>query len=228
MAFDFESLKSFNETLEEVKILISISEKNQSENSKYTTYNKSAILLLTAKFENYLESVAREYIDLTNKLCIKANSLPKKIKIQHTLHKLKNLEMLKQSDAKAQRVFNELGLLWNSNIPYETITLDTAFNYGKHGSREIIRFFKKIGFDDIFSKIKVYKKVRSLIIIPKEEIDFKAIFNSAINIRNNIIHGDATPQLTHIDIINYHEHFRQFCKGVCKLLNRNLYILSRR
>lgn len=221
-----ESDKDFEVALREVSVLYSVARKSQGNHLEYKTYNKSALLLLIAKFEHCLENMIQDYINNINKFNLEAQFIPIGIKRSHTLFKLKNYQALvNQSSKEFKRLFEDIGFLWISQKHYNDLKVDTKFSFGRHGEEELEKLLKKIGFDNIFLKIKVHKKVMDVSVTKgfrREKIDFKGILNSIIHQRHNIIHEDATPNLTHEDIYKYQVYITQFIKKLSKLLQRNL------
>lgn len=57
-------------------------------------------------------------------------------------------------------------------------------------------------------------------------IDFKGKINSLTNLRNNILHEDASPNLDVNMIEEYKKHIGQFAEELISLLNVNIYNLT--
>ena len=80
------------------------------------------------------------------------------------------------------------------------LLLDIKYGFGKHGQAETDKLFKKFGFGD-FVKTTTYQD------------SFRKI-NSAISIRNNIIHEGSAPTLSHVDVVDYKGSFLKFAEGL--------------
>lgn len=99
------------------------------------------------------------------------------------------------------------------------LEIKSKFNYGDHGERELIKLFERIGIDDIFLEVKVFQTQESILDdIEHQEIDIKGSFNSVTNLRNNIIHQDASPNIGIDSVEQYKEHLKLFAKNLIDFL----------
>ena len=80
------------------------------------------------------------------------------------------------------------------------LVLDMKYAFGKHGQEETEKLFKKFGF-------------KSFVDSPGFQDNFKMI-NSAINIRNNIIHEGSAPTLSIDDLKKYKNVFLSFADSL--------------
>lgn len=227
-----DTLNEFLLTLEEVDILLSSAEKSISEETKYATYNKSALLLLSGKFENFVELVAEEYIFLVNNLNLRSSLLPETIKLNHTYSIIKQLDKQLErgisldESGTITRLLNEIGQIWVLDAAFNKLNINCKFSYGKHGEKELVKLFSPLGISDIFAEVEVS--------IPDENIgneqtqkkvDVKGIFNSVMNMRNNILHQNASPSLTHKSVRDYKFALQGFAEAVCVVLDNKLNLL---
>lgn len=227
----FDSENEFVKALEQVDLLIQEAQGAEEQQKKYLTYNKANMLLLLAKFENFLEQIVEEYIDCINNLRLCAHCIPEEIKLQHSICLFdKSKEYLKnaQKAEESKSMLVELGELWKGQAPFDHLEINAKFNYGKHGDKEINKIFYNAGIDNIFDKVKIYEQTETMLeeSPTRSEIDIKSTINSMINMRNNIIHADATPDLTHRDIIKYRDYLRQFSKEIAQILEVRIQQLS--
>lgn len=227
----FESENDFIKALEQVELLIEEAQAAEQQQQKYLTYNKANMLLLLAKFENFLEQIIEEYIDLINNLRLCAHCIPDEIKLQHSIclfDKSKDYFKNAQKIEESKSMLVELGELWKGQAPFDRLVVNAKFNYGKHGDKEIAKIFYNAGIDNIFDKVKVYSQTETMLEErpARIEVDIKSTINSMIGIRNNIIHTDATPALTHGDIIKYQDYLRQFSKEIAQVLEERIQRLS--
>jgi len=221
----FTSLKYFYNALSEVDILVSSAKENEKEKIKYLTYNKATILLLTSKFESFLENLIEEYIDYINSMNIKAKYLPEVLKINHTIHSINNSQNIIGHAHKIQEqvnLFESISNLWDGNNIFNKLCIKSKFNYGKHGEKDLIKLFKNIGIQNIFDEVKIFETENSMLGYTKKQLDFKGKFNSLIYIRNNIVHQDDTPNLTHIDVIEYKKFIIKFVNELIVVLENKL------
>lgn len=222
----FDNYDDFQIALEEVEALIEAAKEFENKHEKkYSAAKKSALLLLTAKFENFVETVAEAYIEKINTLQIVPNKIPDALLLQHTFQALEKIETLKlkHKQQKAKDTFKNLALLWaTTDIPI-TLNIQTKFNYGEHGEKELIRLFETIGIDDIFSEVTVFKQQESLLDqIEEQEINIKESFNSVTNLRNNIIHQDASPSIGIESVEQYKEDLQLFAENLIVFLERKI------
>lgn len=197
-----ESVNDFKGNLVEVDILVKYSQANIRVLDKYKLFNKTAIILLCTYFEVFVEAFISEHVDVM-KACFKSDNLPQYMKdnyIDDTFKALKEVAY----PSKKQKPLKALFRLHDS-IPSDMglindLTLDMKYSFGKHGQDDTERLFKKFGFE-------------RFVVSPAFQTSFKKI-NSAICIRNNIIHEGSTPSLTHNDIMTYKNSFLLFANGL--------------
>lgn len=229
MNIEFDSFADFYSSLEEVEVLIESAEANADDERKYVTYNKSAVLLLAGKFENFVESLAEEYIYFVNSFNLRVDYIPQPLRLQHTIKILRKLENFRQSNNVDEILahITELGSLWGSQQNFGTLSVECKFSYGKHGGKELEKLFANIGIQNIFEQVKVYRIQETLLADnTKLEVDVKTIFNSVTNIRNNILHQDATPNLTIESIKEYKLTLQDFAKALALHLKDELITIS--
>ena len=229
MEIEIESIKHFLSSLEEVEVLIASAEANITNEKKYAAYNKSAILLLTGKFENFAESLAEEYIFFINSFKLSAHEIPQSLRLQHTYRVLRKLDSQKQyNNVKGMMdSFSEISSLWNSEQKFNTLSIECKFSYGKHGEKELEKLFASIGIEKLFEEVKVYETQETLLEDNENvEIDIKGIFNSVTNIRNNILHQDDTPNLTIDSIKRYRSILQDFAQTLASTLTNKLFSIK--
>lgn len=197
-----EVVKEFTSTLDEVDVLILTAEENIADNLRYSTFIKSAILLLSGKFENFIELISETYVYELNKLNMQPKKIPDSIKYSHSTKIIDKINNKRNNgvDQITKQLLNELGTIWVlDEQPFNKFQIDCKFSYGKHGETELQKLFSNIGINNILDQIKIelIDEVDPSIV---NQIDFKGTFNSITGLRNNILHQDASPNLTHIDV----------------------------
>jgi hypothetical protein len=204
MAERLETAEAFSRTLAEVELLLHESEAagpgRPGENKKkVAVLNKSAVLLLTGKFEAFLEDAAEDFLFLVNKVGAFARHIPLRLLAEHTANAIRIVEQkVNNGELEAIRtLFLTLGRRWTDVEPCSDLQVSCQFNYGKHGELEIVKLFKRIGFENVFDMVLVPDETEELEEgkVPRM-VDVKGIVNSLTGIRNNILHQDATPELT--------------------------------
>jgi hypothetical protein len=204
MAVKLETADGFAKTLVEVELLLREAEDAapgtpQANEPKFAVMNKSALLLLTGKFEAFLEGAAEDFLFAINQVGARARHLPVRILLEHSIRAVQDAEQkLNNGDMDAMRsTFVALGRYWVDLDPCANLNISCKFNYGKHGEGEVIRLFKRMGIDDVFTKITI---IDDAVEVYEGDtpplLDLKGMVNSLTGMRNNILHQDETPNLT--------------------------------
>ena len=191
-----EAKLEFDEAIREIHILIDSAIENETITSKYATFNKAAIVLLCGKFESFLETFLEEYgyIHLTRS---SNKTLPQAISNHIVDNIINRLEYYKNNKLKRAPFISELVMLCgDEEVSCSDFRIDSSFNYGKHGQKEVIRLLNCFGFEQFVNTV--------------ETTDFFSRFNSLNNIRNNILHQDSTPSLTHVDVNDFLNSISEF------------------
>ena len=204
MVDKLETADGFTETLAEVNLLLHEAEeaapgKPHANEQKFAVMNKSALLLLTGKFEAFLEGAAEDFLFAINQVGAKGRNLPVRILAEHSVRAIREVEQkLNNGDIEAVRTtFVALGRYWIDLDPCANLNIPCKFNYGKHGEAEVTKLFKRIGIDDVFAQVAVADDTAELYEASAPPmLDVKGMVNSLTEIRNNILHQDATPNLT--------------------------------
>lgn len=226
--------QDFLGNLEEVNILLqSADECSPEDELKYATYNKSAILLLAGKFENFAESIAEQYIFVVNSLRLKTHILPEPLRIQHSFSMINKLPKSNISGQRSTivKIFADLSNVWHVDAELDSLDIVCKFSYGKHGEKEFKKLFATVGIDDVFNEVKVMVEQESILgegENDKYEIDIKGTINSITHIRNNILHQNASPSLTTEAIKNYLNELRMFAFELVNYLNSSVASLTKR
>jgi len=201
---DFESKAEFDEAIKEIVILITYAKKNKKSSNKYAIFNKASIVLLCAKFEAFIEEFLEDYAFKHMK-----NSSNKELDsfiYEHIIDIIVSDLELKKSDKSKRKICIQEIVSLCSEVeikPVENFRIKAKFNYGKHGQDEVKRLLTAFGFKE-FAEDETTKL-------------FFNKFNGLNNIRNNIIHEDATPSLTHQDVEDYMKIMNDFVQNLTRL-----------
>lgn len=185
-----ESTKRFFNAVDEIELLIIYSKKNQGNVLRYSTFNKSALVLLCSKIEAFIESFLDEYA--YNQMSILSNKTISRDIFNHIIDQIiTDLECTKGKINKRRvHIDNLVRLCGDEEIfPINDMKVCSKLKMGKHGQAELERLLRTFGFSQILPELEVS--------------GFFQKFNSLFSIRNNIIHEDATPSLTHNDVQSY-------------------------
>ncbi|WP_455809251.1 MAE_28990/MAE_18760 family HEPN-like nuclease [Clostridium butyricum] len=218
MEVKFECLDNYLDSLKEVALIVDMANNNIQNNEEYVALNKSAILLLAAKFENFIEAIVEEFVYYINELHLPNEQVPEWMRIGFSIDVVNDLMkvMSKEENSKKITFFKNIPDIWNDQKNTK-MKVNNKFNYGKHGANELIKLFNNIGIKDIFKTIKVYSLEESLL-GELEEHDFKGTFNNITNQRNYITHQDGSTNITHSEISKYKEYFKQFAEKLSEYL----------
>ena len=126
--------------------------------------------------------------------------------------------------SRSLKIIQRISKFCHGDDAITTINIDTQFDYGKHGESAITKLFSRVGITNIFESCIVYEKRETLAgakgdLVP---INIASDINALTNIRNNILHGDATPSLTHEQIENYKWHIMMFSTKLVETLEAEI------
>lgn len=231
MASPFSCHDEFVSALDEVDILLAVAEGHQRKPQEYAIFNKACLLFLVAKFEVFLEEAVAEYTFRLQQLKLPATHFPDVIKLHSARYLIDDQFMTALDNLKpsAAEKLKEVSLLWHSDRQIDSIKIDNRFNYGKHGQNAIVGLFARIGIEDVFELCQVCEAEESLTGDPETSrpVDVVADINSMTGIRNNILHNDVTPNLTHWQILEYRRHLVLFADKLVQILEESLAALLR-
>jgi hypothetical protein len=217
----FESLRDFNESLNEVDLLCDAADRAQNDPRCSSVFNKAALLLIAGKFEAFAESIAEEFVFLVNDRALVATKVPEILRLHHTFFALRGLETLKnpQKQAEAIDIFRQLGALWISVDKSLKLKLDCKLAFGRHGETQFVRMFQQLGISDIFDSIVVNEPLDIFAVEHEvQTVDFRGTLNSVTAMRNNILHEDASPNLTTPEIRRFRTQFQSFADALALYL----------
>lgn len=196
------SVDDFKNRLSEIDILIDYAQKNQHNLNRYKLFNKISVVLLCSHFEVFIEAFISEHVDAL-KTCYNSTNMPQYMKNNYIDDTFTTLKGLARPSSKA-RPLNALFKLHGDRPMRMTdisdLILNTKYSFGKHGQEETEKLLKKFGFDT-FIETPIFKD------------SFRKI-NSAISIRNNIIHEGTAPTLSHADVKTYKNSFLDFADAL--------------
>jgi hypothetical protein len=216
--------EDFINSLKEVQLIINRAVKHQQNPREYEICVKSALLFLVSKFETFLEDLVQSYIHIIENKKLPPHLLPEAIKL-HSLDNLvddKFISDVRNHKPRALISITKISKLCVGDELIDNITIDKGFDYGKHGEKAIVHLFSRIGIEDIFSLCDLYELQDTLLGKTKVKINIIADINSITNHRNNILHNDLTPNVTHDQIFLYKKHLVQFSKRICNILEFKL------
>ncbi len=220
----FQSLNEFRESLDEIEVLIKESARCLNEACKYSALNKSILVLLLAKFEFFLESALAEYVDKIAALELNSDLLSDDLKIYSICHVLDDTfcARLKKFNKRILLPLNKITPLLDNSKTIDSLFVNTTFNYGKHGHKQVQKMFKRIGIEDIFEECPVYENVKTLAATTKTKVNFLADINAMTGHRNFILHEDKSPSLTHQQLEIYKKRSSKFGTALINGLKKHI------
>lgn len=215
MSYNFESIEKFNNSLKEIKFLIGKIKDSEFNVFEGNIYLKSALLLLVGKFEIFLEESIQDFIQNINNLNLSNEKIPQVLKVNHISNLMTEKKIIDKmnNDCKYDDICQDFTELTELFVPQNSflIKISIKFNYGKHGSKEIEKLFRRIGIIGIFDEIEIFDYKDSYLDgTEKTKIEFKETIDGVTNIRNNILHQDANISTTSLDLSAYCKYFEQF------------------
>ena len=208
-----DSIDAFRANLAEIDVLHSYALLNEKKIQEYRLFNKVAVVLLCTSFEVMVESFIAEHTE-NLLLCYDNLTLPQFMKdnyINDTIKYLMSAPVPSQKKKQLRALFQLHG---NKSIQVSTLSdlvLEMRFSIGKHGQKETERIFTKFGLKSFIESSSFISAFGTI--------------NSAVAMRNNIIHEGSTPSLTHVDVENYKDAFLEFSSALENhmILNQRLY-----
>ncbi|MBQ9230707.1 MAG: hypothetical protein IJV44_02775 [Prevotella sp.] len=204
-----DSIDHLRESMGEIDTILSYASHNTANIEKYQMFNKIAIVLLSTKFEVFIEEFIEEHSMKTIQGHTNA-TLPLTLKnayIDTAVDKTANVKNRTEKNNYLQSLLKLMGSDGASISSIANIRPSIKFNYGKHGQKEIEAIFDRHGMG-VF--IKTAQPQTCL-----------AMINSLIAIRNNVIHQDASPGLTHQTIKDHKDNVMSFVSLIESDVNAN-------
>lgn len=193
-----DSIDNFKNRISEIDILVHYAIHNISNLPKYQLFIKTSIVLLSTKFEVFLE----EFIDEHSIRTLNGHTnttLQRKLKERYFNRGIE-LISAETKQHKKEGLFQSISVLQqndgNSIASISDIRPSITFNYGKHGQKEIESLFERHGLEVFIKSSNSQACLRKI--------------NSLIAIRNNVIHQDTSPGIPHQTIIEHKNNILEF------------------
>lgn len=216
-----QSKINFDDSIQEVTYLNKVALEDADHDK---IYFKVIILLLCAKLERYVKDSAKEYIDTLLELNLTRDTLPEKFVLQilkNELQKIDDVTLEKYySNDKYRARSSVLSLIWDPKFVLKNIAKEEfAISISNNGTTVFEDIYSKIGFPNVIKEIKDYVQNDDVTTI---SISVKDQINRIIRIRHEIIHDDATPNLSPKDIELFIEVSKCFVEQIDDVLSYNL------
>lgn len=193
-----DSIVQIRSNITEINTILDYSQQNQMDIQKYQMFNKVAVVLLCTKFEVFLE----EFMDEHSRMVVQGHtntSFPSKLRDTYIDMAVNSASGVKNKSIRNSYLQSLMTLLKNDGSPISSamnIRPSTKFAYGKHGQKEIESMFERHGLGSFIMTTDAQNDLRMM--------------NSLFSIRNNVIHEDASPGLTHQTIEAHRDNIMHF------------------
>ena len=193
-----DSIDHIRSNIIEINTILNYAQQNQADIKMYQMFNKIAVVLLCTKFEVFLE----DFMDEHSRMVIQGHtntSIPSKMKDTYIDTAVNSASGVKNKTVRNSFLQSLMTLLKNDGSSIASIMNirpSTKFGMGKHGQKEIESLFERHGLESFIKSADAQNDLRMM--------------NSLFSIRNNVIHEDASPGLTHQTIEDHRNNIMHF------------------
>ena len=193
-----DSIDQIRNNIGEVDMLLDYASNNTGNIKQYQMFIKASVVLLSTKFEVFLE----EFIDEHSRMVLAGHTnatIPTELKNKYIDTAVDMVRETNNRTKKNQYLSMVSKLLTNSGesiSTFSSIRPSTKFSFGKHGQKEIEALFERHGLKTFITSEPIRNSLQ--------------IMNSLFSIRNNVIHEDASPTLTHQTINDHKDNIMHF------------------
>lgn len=193
-----DSIDQIRNNIVEVDMLLDYASNNTEDIKRYQMFIKASVVLLSTKFEVFLE----EFIDEHSRLVLAGHTnatISTELKNKYIDTAVDMVRETNNRTKKNQYLSMVSKLLINSGesiSTFSSIRPSTKFSFGKHGQKEIEALFERHGLKAFITSEPIHNLLQ--------------IMNSLFSIKNNVIHEDASPTLTHQTIQNHKDNIMRF------------------
>lgn len=177
--------------------------------------SRAQVVLLSSHFERYFYAVNEEIVSHLKVVGLSSDRIPEILRLLHSqplIDDLGDAQWDRRADLLKRFVTDEAWLWSGSNGG--DISHDRLLSWMKApNSRNLIRYYKYWGIDDIFNNITRKTTNRSQLFLLVQEL---------VDNRNKIAHGDISIQATKSDILRYTNTVNIFCSRSDRLLCRHV------
>jgi len=176
---------------------------------------RAQVVLLTSHLERYIYSVNEEAVSFVNAHQLPCIEIPLGIRLLHSARAVDELAATSW-ERRSQKLTDFLasdGWLWQAAATGR-LEHDRLLSWMTAPKpRNLVRYYKYWGIEDIFESITRRENVRSRMWLRIQGL---------VDLRNNIAHGDAAAQTTRSDIVAYRKSVRDFAARADKVLGRQI------
>lgn len=193
-----DSIDQIRNNIGEVDMLLDYASNNTGNIKQYQMFIKASVVLLSTKFEVFLE----EFIDEHSRMVLAGHTnatISTELKNKYIDTAVDMVRETNNRTKKNQYLSMVSKLLTNSGesiSTFSSIRPSTKFSFGKHGQKEVEALFERHGLKTFITSEPIRNSLQ--------------IMNSLFSIRNNVIHEDASPTLTHQTINDHKDNIMHF------------------
>lgn len=193
-----DSIDQIRNNICEVDMLLDYASVNTGDIKRYQMFIKASVVLLSTKFEVFLE----DFIDEHSRMVLDGHtnsSISIELKNRYIDTAINIVRETKDRNKKNHYLSMVSKLLVNSGesiSTFSSIRPSIKFSFGKHGQKEIVALFERHGLKTFITSEPIHNSLQ--------------IMNSLFSIRNNVIHEDASPTLTHQTIKGHEDNIMHF------------------
>lgn len=193
-----DSIDQIRNNIAEIDMLLDYASDNTGDIKRYQTFIKASVVLLSTKFEVFLE----DFIDEHSRMFLAGHTnstISTELKNKYIDTAINLVKETNNRTKKNQYLSMVSKLLINSGesiSTFSSIRPSTKFSFGKHGQKEIEALFERHGLKTFITSEQIHDSLQ--------------IMNSLFSIRNNVIHEDASPTLTHQTIKDHENNIMHF------------------
>jgi hypothetical protein len=176
---------------------------------------RASVVLLSSHYERYIHSLNEELIAAFNANGLHGCRYPDKVRLLHS--KIIVEEMIETSwehrGPQLTSFVSSDSWLWQQNVGGSLDHSRLLVWMKSPKPKEVVRYFKHWGIDDIFTAITKTTHTRSDLLLRIGEL---------VDKRNNIAHGNPTTEATQRDVKLYLSAVTSFAKRCDRLLGRHV------
>ena len=178
--------------------------------------------------------IAQEYVQELLKLNLTKNDIPQELFVEIIKNEVNTINKVKIENYLTKETYKErsrvLSLIWDDKKILKSLKCaEFSISISNNGTNEFERVYKKIGFPNIINELEDYVLNDDVLdsICSLTSYSIKEKINSIIHMRNNIIHDDATPQITPSDIKLFIDVVKSFVDQIDSKLGKTIESLKK-
>ena len=180
---------------------------------------RAQAVLLSAHFERYFYAVNEEAVSFLNEKHVSSDRLPLEFRLLHSKSAIDITALTgwERRNTHLEAFMESDGWLWKNTLTGQLNHATLLAWMSAPKPKNLQRYYKYWGIQDIFSSITRTPQTRQLMILAIQEM---------VDKRNSIAHGDFSAQATLADIRRLTAKVKDFCtradKCLCRVISKNM------